>query len=92
MVRKILAWMLAAALFNFILFTVCFFWHEIHKVVATTEGLFFAFVIIAGLLVPLTIRKYTEHRKREEVRKHVKLNKVRHEVEAQVRKEVGIDF
>jgi len=92
MVRTILAWLFGAALFNFVLFIICFLWDDIHKIVVTREGLFFAFVIIAGLLIPLTIRKYAEHRKREEVRKHVKLNKVRHEVESQVRKEVGIDF
>ena len=92
MVRKILSWMLGLALFNFILFVVCFFWYDIRKMVTTPEGVFFAFVIIAGLLTPLTIRKYTEYRKREEVRKQVKLNKVRHEVQTQVRKEIGIDF
>lgn len=92
MVRKILAWMFGVALFNFILFTICFFWQEIHKVVATPEGLFFAFVIIASLVTPITYRKYVEQRKREQIRKHVNLNKVKHEVDAQVRKEVGIDF
>lgn len=92
MVRKILAWMLGLALFNLVLFVVCFYWYEIRQVLITPKGVFLSFVIIAGLLTPLLARKYSEYRKREEVRKQVNLSKVKQEVENQVRKEVGIDF
>jgi hypothetical protein len=88
MVGKIFAWLLGLALFNFALFTVCFFWTEISKLIITRTGLLLALLLALCLSVPLGIIHYGEYRKKEGYRKL----KMRQQVEASQQKEIGIDF
>ena len=88
MVRKIFAWLLGLALFNFVLFTVCFFWTEISKVVITPTGMFLALLLVLCLAIPLGIIQYVEYRKKEGYRKL----RIRQKVEASQQKDIGIDF
>jgi hypothetical protein len=88
MVGKIFAWLLGLALFNFGLFTVCFFWTEINRLVITPRGMFLALLLAACLAVPLAIIHYVEHRKKEDYRKL----RLRQKVDATQQKEIGIDF
>jgi hypothetical protein len=88
MVGKIFAWLLGLALFNFALFTVCFFWAEIGRLIITPTGMILALLLALGLSVPLGMIHYAEYRKKEGYRKL----KMRQQVEASQQKEIGIDF
>jgi hypothetical protein len=88
MVRKIFALLLGLALFNFALFTVCFFWTEIAKVIITPTGMLLALLLAACFSIPLAIIHYVEYRKKEGVRKQ----RMKQMVEASQQKEIGIDF
>jgi hypothetical protein len=89
MVGKIFAWLLGLALFNFAVFTVCFFWTEISKVIITPKGMLLAILLAACLSIPLGIIHYFEYRKKEDYKKL----KIRQKVEAAAQqKEIGIDF
>jgi hypothetical protein len=88
MVRTILAWLLGLALFNFCLFTVCFFWTDISKVVITPTGMFLALLLVLCLTIPLGIIRYVDYRKKEGYRKL----RIKQKVEASQQKQIGIDF
>ncbi len=92
MVGKIFAWLLGLALFNFALFTVCFFWAEINKYLITTRGMVIALLIAFCLFIPLGLIHYSEYRKKEGSRKL----RIKQRVEAAAlqsqQKEIGIDF
>jgi len=88
MVSKVFAFLLGLALFNFALFTVCFFWAEIAKVVITPAGMLLALLLAACLCVPLAIIHYVQYRKKEDYRKL----RIRQRVDAVQQKEIGIDF
>jgi hypothetical protein len=88
MVGKIFAWLLGLALFNFALFSVCFFWAEIAKVIITRQGMLLALLLAACLCIPLAIIHYVQYRKKEDYRKL----RIRQKVEATQQKEIGIDF
>jgi membrane protein CcdC involved in cytochrome C biogenesis len=87
-VGKIFAWLLGLALFNFVLFTVCFFWTEIAKVIITPQGMGLALLVAACFCVPLAIIHYVQYRKKEDYRKL----RIRQKVDAIQQKEIGIDF
>ena len=88
MVGKIFAWLLGLALFNFALFTVCFFWTEISKVILTSTGMFLALLLALCLSVPLALIHYAGYRKKEGYRKL----RIKQKVEASQQKDIGIDF
>ncbi len=88
MVGKVFAWLLGLALFNFALFTVCFFWNEIGALIITRRGMLLALLLATCLAIPLAILHYFEYRKREDYRRL----KIRQKVEAVQQKEIGIDF
>ena len=88
MVGKIFAWLLGLALFNFALFSVCFFWSEISKVVITPTGMVLALLLALCFSIPLGIIHYVEYRKKEGYRKL----RIKQKVEASQQKEIGIDF
>lgn len=88
MVGNILAWLLGLALFNFALFSVCFFWTEIAKVIITPQGMLLALLLAACFCIPLAIIHYVHYRKKEDYRKQ----RIRQKVEAVQQKEIGIDF
>jgi hypothetical protein len=92
MVRTVLAWFLGVALFNFILFVICFFWETIRSVLVTPYGMFLAFLLIVCVVTPVTVPRIIEYRKKEARRKHMHHQRIRQEVEAVQRKEIGIDF
>jgi hypothetical protein len=54
MVRTVLAWFLGVALFNFILFVICFFWETIRSVLVTPYGMFLAFLLIVCVVTCIT--------------------------------------
>ena len=88
MVRKVFAWLLGLALFNFALFAVCFFWTEISRVLITRQGMFLALMLALCFFIPLAIIHYVEYRKKEEYRKQ----RMKQRVEASQQKDIGIDF
>ncbi len=89
MIGKILAWLFGLALFNFALFSVCFFWAEINRRIVTVTGMVVALLIALCLSIPLAIIHYLEYRKKEDYKKLI----LRQKVEAAVQqKEIGIDF
>ena len=92
MLGKIFAWLLSLALFNFALFSVCFFWSDISMVIITPRGMFLALLPVACLAIPLAIIRYVEYRKKEDGRKHDRKQRLRQKVEALQQKEIGIDF
>ena len=92
MVRTVLAGLLGVTLFNFILFVICFFWEVIKGVLVTPYGMFLAFLLIVCVLTPVAVPRIIEYRKKEGLRKQVQHQKIRQEVEAVQRKEIGIDF
>ncbi len=86
---KIFAWLLGVALFNFALFTVCFFWTELNKIVFTRTGMVLVLTLSALLCIPLAVIHYLEQRKKEGYRKM----RMRQKIEAAAeQKEIGIDF
>ena len=88
MIGKIFAWLLGLALFNFALFTVCFFWTEINRVIITPTGMLLGLLLALCFSVPLGLIRYFEYRKREGYRKL----RIKQQVEASQQKEIGIDF
>ncbi len=92
MLRNVLAWLLGLALFNLGLFVVCFYWDIVRSVLMTPQGMFVAFLIIVCLIVPVAFPRFIEYRKKEALRRQMHLHKIRQEVEAVQRKEIGIDF
>ena len=92
MIRRLLAWLLGLALFNFALFTVCFFWTDISKVVITPTGLFLALLLVLCLSIPLGIIHYVEYRKKEDWRKQRIRQKVEAAQQQAQQKDIGIDF
>lgn len=88
MVGKIFAWLLGMALFNFALFTVCFFWAEISKVIITPRGMFLALLLAVCLAIPLAIIHFVEYRKKEGVRKQ----RIKQRVEASQQRDRGLGF
>jgi hypothetical protein len=92
MIRTILSWLLGLALFNFILFVICFFWDTIKGVLVTPYGMFLAFLLIVCVVTPVAVPRIIEYRKKEGLRKDIQLRKIRQELEAGQRKEIGIDF
>ena len=92
MVRTVFAWLLGVALFNFVLFVICFYWEVIKGVLVTPYGMFLSFLLIICLVTPVAVPRIIEYRKKEGLRKQVQHQKIRQEVEAVQRKEIGIDF
>jgi hypothetical protein len=92
MIGKIFAWLLGLALFNFALFTVCFFWTEISKVIITSKGMILALLLALCLSVPLVILHYLEYRKKLTYRKLRIRQKVEAAQQQAQQKEIGIDF
>jgi membrane protein implicated in regulation of membrane protease activity len=92
MVGKIFALLLGLALFNFAVFTVCFFWSEISMVVITPHAMFLALLPVVCLAIPLAIMRYVEYRKKEDDRRNDRKQRLRQKVEAVQQKEIGIDF
>ena len=92
MVRTLLAWLMGVALFNLVLFVICFFWEAIKGVLVTPHGMFLAFLLIICVLVPVAVPRIIEYRKKEVLRKQIHHHRIRQEVESGQRKEVGIDF
>ncbi len=88
MVRTILAWLLGLALFNFALFSVCFFWTEMRKLIVTPTGMLLALLLALCFAIPLATIHYVEYRKKEDYRKQ----RLKQKVEASQQKEIGIDF
>jgi len=71
---------------------ICFFWEVIKGVLITPYGIFLAFLLIVCVLTPVAVPRIIEYRKKEGLRKQVQHQKIRQEVEAVQRKEIGIDF
>ena len=92
MVRTALAWFLGVALFNLILFVICFYWEVIQSVLITPYGTFLAFLLIVCVVTPVAAPRIIEYRKKEALRKQMHHQRLRQEVEAVQRKEIGIDF
>jgi len=92
MVGKIFAWLLGLALFNFALFSVCFFWTELGKLIITTKGMVLALLLATLLCIPLAIIHYVEYRKKEGYRKLRMRQRVEAAAQQGQQKEIGIDF
>ena len=92
MIGKIFAWLLGLALFNFALFTVCFFWTEISKVIVTSKGMLVALLLALVLTIPLAILHYLEYRRKETYRKLRIRQKIEAAQQQAQQKEIGIDF
>ena len=92
MVRTILAWLMGVALFNLVLFVICFFWETIKGVLVTPYGMFLALLLILCVAVPVTVPRMIQYRKKEGLRREMHARKLRQELEAGHRKEIGIDF
>jgi hypothetical protein len=92
MVRTVLAWLLGVTLFNFVLFVICFYWEVIKGVLGTPYGMFLAFLLIACVVTPVAVPRIINYRKKEGLRKQIQHHKIRQDLEAGQRKEIGIDF
>ncbi len=92
MIRKILAWLLGVALFNFALFTICFFWTEISRRLITTTGMIVAMLTALSLSIPLGIINHMEQRKKEDYRKLRIRQKIEAAAQQAQQKQIGIDY
>ena len=89
MVGTIFAWLIGLALFNFAVFTVCWFWTDISRVLITPLGMYLALLLAACFAVPLAIIHYVGYRKKEGYRKQM----IKQKVEAsRQQKDIGLDF
>ena len=92
MVRTVLAWLMGVALFNLVLFVICFFWEAIKGILVTPYGMFLAFLLIICVAVPVAVPRMIQYRKKEVLRKQIHHHRLKQELEAGHRKEIGIDF
>ena len=92
MIRKALALFAGFALFNLVLFVICFFWLEITQFLSTDVGIYFLFFMALVLATP-TLYRIHVRRKEAALKKQEHSTRLRRRVESEIEnKDIGIDF
>ncbi len=91
MLRKLLVFLMALALFNLIVFIIVFFWSEFGRLMMTPNGIFLTCVVTFGAATPFVVTRIGNYQRKRKLRKRWCEYKVRQHFEQRPRNP-GIDF